>query len=184
MFELSIAVADTELVALLRRVSDQFSPAGQRQLLGEWVDDLIDLGLFKVPYPPQSNKELPEIYDWGDGKLHKFPSLAAQKGFFGALRKGRIRIPYSRTRELEDAPEVGVKFTDDGALLTIALPESRRRGKRFDPKWVIGGLGQQSYYFQHLTGWIPYEETLQSRQARIEAVGVAVLEAKVEQLDR
>jgi hypothetical protein len=178
----AIEVKDAELLSALSRVEQQFSPAGVRRFLGEWVNELIDLGLFKVPYPPQSNAPLPEIYDWGDGKLHKFPSLAAQQGFFGALRAGKIRIPYSRTGELEDAPIVRLKFTSDGALLDIDLPEGTRRGKRFDPKWIVGNLSQQSYYFRNLTGWVPYEQTLQQRQPRIEAVGVALLEAKLEQL--
>lgn len=153
--ELTFIIRDKALLDTINRIQSSFSPTGQQAIFQEWARRVSQL--VTIPYPAHTYAPLPKIYSWGDGLLHKFPSPAAQRGFFAALDTGRINVPYRRTRKLSEALAFDLVASANRASLTITVEDVH---PGFDAKWVLGEREEQSYYFRELTNWEPLEDTL------------------------
>lgn len=179
MVSLSVTITDRPLVEALTRLEKQFSPAGQRAIFEEWARRVKSL--VKIPYPAHTYAPLPRIYDWGDGSgLHKFKSYAAQRGFFAAMREGRINVPYQRSGRLAQALNFELSISGGRAVLSV---EVENMGK-FRPEWVLGDENQQSLYFSKYTQWESLEDTIRRPPLYddIEIAGQLALESIIEDL--
>lgn len=143
-----ITIKDSGLLALLDEIALHFSPQGRKIILGEVGQRIADR--FEFIYPDQTNAPLEKWYVWGDdGKRHKFKSLKAQKGFFAALNRGDIQVPYERTKKMGDSLQFELVTGDDSLNVRVTVPQ---RGS-FNPQWVIGI--RQARYFEKRTFWRP-----------------------------
>lgn len=143
-----ITIKDAALLKILDELAFRFSPQGRKIILSEVGQRIAER--FEFIYPDQTNAPLEKWYVWGDdGKRHKFKSLKAQRGFFAALERGDIKIPYDRTREMADSMQVELIAGDDSLNVRLTVPQ---RGK-FNPEWVIGV--RQARYFEKRTFWRP-----------------------------
>lgn len=179
MDSLSVTITDRALVEALAKLEKVFSPVGQRAIFEEWARRVKSL--VRIPYPAHTYAPLPRIYDWGDGSgLHKFKSYAAQRGFFAAMREGRINVPYQRSGKLAQALNFELSISGGRAVLTVQVDNI---GK-FKPEWVLGTEAQQSLYFRQYTNWEPLEDTISQPPLfdEIEIAGQLALESIIEDL--
>lgn len=143
-----ITIKDAELLKILDELSIRFSPQGRKIILAEVGQRIAER--FEFIYPDQTNAPLEKWYVWGDdGKRHKFKSLKAQRGFFAALKRGDIEIPYDRTKQMGESLQVELIAGDDSLNVRLTIPQ---RGT-FNPEWVIGI--RQARYFEKRTFWRP-----------------------------
>lgn len=180
MVNVAVTIQDGDLLALLQRIEQQFSPAGRADIYRQWGEEIRDV--FFIPYPAQSNAPLQERYRWGDDSgLHKFKSIHHQRGFFAATHGGDD-LPYDRTLETQRSVIWELTVKDGQAELTVEVPLQQDRGKVVDPKWWLGEEDEQSDYFRTLTNWIPLRLTLEAQQERFETIGAVVLENILERI--
>lgn len=154
MLALDITIHDKALFEAIERVQRLFVPAGQQAVFEEWARRARSL--IKVPYPAHTFAPLPLRYSWNDGKLHKFKSLRAQRGFFAAIADGRAKVPYQRKNDLNESFEFHLAVTNGEAVLTASLAD--RGGFKWE--WLVGREDQQSLYFRKYTNWQPLEKSI------------------------
>jgi hypothetical protein len=143
-----LTIKDSGLQKLLDEIERHFSPQGRKIILSEVGQRIADR--FEFIYPEQTNAPLEKWYVWGDdGKRHKFKSLKAQKGFFAALKRGDIQVPYDRTQKLGESLRFELIAGDDSLNVRVTVPQKGR----FNPEWVIGV--RQARYFEKRTFWRP-----------------------------
>jgi hypothetical protein len=98
-------------------------------------------------YPPEpGGRPLKRRYDWGDGQLHKFPSLKAQRYFFGVVLKGG-NFPYERTGTLRRSLSATIEEVSPRGYLIRFVSDSRIAPYNL---YVIGA--RQNLYHKD-TGW-------------------------------
>lgn len=167
----NVRIDDGDLIATFERLERLFSPAGRGAIFQEItrrVERIVNLD-----YPPQTNNPLPRRYRWStDSKLHKFKSLAAQRGYFKALARGQITVPYRRKGTLGRSLQFKIERRDNALIMNAFIPEGT--GK-FKPEWVVGTPQQQTGYFRRLSNWKSLAIQVEKQTPQItEAVKVAV----------
>lgn len=175
---MAITLKNQQITDYLNRLQKQFSPEGIAAILeevGRRVERVIVL-----KYPPQSNSPLEKRYRWSDGKLHKFKSIRAQRGFFAALARGKIKIPSRRTGNLGRSLKIEPRVDGDTLKVRVSIPSNSPAGKYAG--WVVGN--RQARYFDKRTKWQPLVLMINQQEKQItEAVNIA-LETIFEDLDR
>lgn len=172
-----ITIKDNNLLKILDELALRFSPQGRKIILSEVGQRIAER--FEFIYPEQSNAELEKFYVWGDdGKKHKFKSLKAQRGFFAALRRGDIDIPYERTKQLAESLQFELIAGDDTMNVRVTVPQ--RVG--FNPEWVIGI--RQARYFEKRTFWRPLRFMVEQQETAFIQVTNEVFEEVFADLGR
>ena len=149
---------DEQALSFLNRLRRNFGKEGVKLLLEE-VGKRVS-AVLKIQgvndYPKATGKPLAKRYRWKDGKLHKFKSLRAQRGFFAALARGDINIPYRRTGKLAESITVTTQSKREGLVISVGIPKGSPAGKYAG--WVVGN--PQSRYFKSRSNWKPLEVML------------------------
>lgn len=167
----NVRLDDSDLIAVFDRLEKLFGTSGRGAIFQE-IERRVER-IVNLEYPPQSNNPLPRRYRWqGSPGLHKFPSPRAQRGYFAALAKGQISVPYRRKGTLGRALQFKIERRNNQLVMIAFLPETI--GK-FKPEWVVGTPQQQSGYFRHLSNWKSLAIQVEKQAPQInEAVKVAV----------